>query len=99
MGRLIAAVAQNPRCLGLGIDEDTCVIFDGERQLRIVGTGAVYIVDGRGLTFTNAAEDRQGKLSAHGFIVHVLAEHDLFDLTTRTPKNTEKPEKKRETQK
>jgi len=96
MGRLIAAVAQNPRCLGIGIDEDTGVIFNGDKKLQILGSGAVYVVDGQALTFTNAAENQQGKLSAYGIIVHVLGEQDGFDLTTRTPMRIPKPQRKRE---
>jgi cyanophycinase len=96
MGRLIAAVAQNPRCLGIGIDEDTSVIFQGDRSFQILGSGAVYVIDGQALTFTNAAQDQRGKLSAHRLVVHVLAEQDTFDLTTRTPVNAAKPERKSE---
>jgi cyanophycinase len=96
MGRLIAAVAHNPRCLGIGIDEDTCVIFEGDRKLQILGSGAVYIVDGQSLTFTNAAENQQGKLSAYGIIVHLLGEQDQFDLSSRTPMNVPGSQRKRE---
>jgi cyanophycinase len=85
MGRLIAAVAQNPRCLGIGIDEDTSVVFEGSKDFRVSGSGAVYVVDGHALTFTNAAEDSQGTLSAFGSIVHVLADKDSFSLETRLP--------------
>lgn len=92
MGRLIAAVAQNPRCLGIGIDEDTSVVFEQSQMFRVEGSGAVYVVDGRALTFTNAAEDQQGTLSAFGMTVHVLSNHDRFALPTRTPESAP-PEK------
>jgi cyanophycinase len=86
IGRLVGAVAQNPRLLGLGIDEDTAAIFDGQRELRVLGSGAVYVVDGRGLTYTSAAENDAGVVaSVHGMALHVLAAGDLFDLETRTP--------------
>ncbi len=44
MGRLLAAVAQNPRTLGLGIDENTAVVIDCGESFYVVGTGAVYAV-------------------------------------------------------
>jgi cyanophycinase len=83
MGRLLGAVAQNPRLLGIGIDEDTAVLFDGQRELRVLGSGAVYIVDGRGMTYTNAAEDAASTASVYGMTLHVLSESDRFDLDTR----------------
>jgi cyanophycinase len=85
IGRLVGAVAQNPRLLGLGIDEDTAAAFDGHRTMRVLGSGAIYVVDGRALTYTSTAEDRGGKDSVHGLILHVLSEGDTFDLETRTP--------------
>ena len=87
MGRLIAAVAQNPRCLGIGIDEDTAAIFNGSSSFQLLGSGSIYVVDGRNLTFTNVAEDEQGKISVFGMTVHVLSSRDSFDLNTRTPVN------------
>jgi cyanophycinase len=85
IGRLVGAIAQNPRLLGVGIDEDTAAVFDGHRTMRVLGSGAIYVVDGRALTYTSTAEDRGGKDSVHGLILHVLSEGDTFDLETRAP--------------
>jgi cyanophycinase len=85
IGRLLGAVAQNPRLLGLGIDENTAVLFDGDRQFRVLGSGAVYVVDGRNATYTNITEDAADSSSIHGLIIHVLTTEDRFDLRTRLP--------------
>lgn len=86
MGRLLGAVAQNPRLLGLGIDEDTAVVFEGDRRFRIIGSGAVYVLDGSPITYTTAAEDGPQTLSIYGMKVHVLsAGTDEFDLLRREP--------------
>jgi cyanophycinase len=85
MGRLMGAVAQNPRLLGLGIDEDTALVCNGDRDFTVMGSGAVYVLDGRQLTHTNASADGKLALSAFGFVVHVLKKGDRFDLVTRTP--------------
>lgn len=97
MGRLLGAVAQNPRLLGIGIDEDTAVLFDGRRELRVLGSGAVYIVDGRGMTYTNTAEDDARVASVYGLTVHTLSASDRFDLQTREPGRlpAERPEEDR----
>jgi cyanophycinase len=85
IGRLLGAVAQNPRLLGIGIDEDTAIAFDGHRRFRVLGSGAVYVVDGRNLTYTDVAEDSGETTSIHNLMVHVLALEDQFDLTDRLP--------------
>jgi cyanophycinase len=87
MGRLLGAVAQNPRLLGMGIDEDTALVFKGHVEAAAVGSGAVYIVDGRHITYTNTAEDEQQMMSVFGVTVHVLTQGDRFDLTNRQPIN------------
>jgi cyanophycinase len=85
IGRLLGAVAQNPRLLGVGIDEDTAIAFSGHRKFRVLGSGAVYIVDGRNLTYTDVAEDAGDTTSIHNLTLHVLAAADEFDLEERMP--------------
>lgn len=85
IGRLMGAVSQNPRILGIGVDEDTAFILEG-RGLRVIGAGAVYVVDGEGITHSNIAEaDRKSTLSVHDVRLHVLSAGDSFDLDTRRP--------------
>jgi cyanophycinase len=85
IGRLLGAVAQNPRVLGIGIDEDTGIVVEGE-QFTVAGSGAVYIVDGGGVTHSNIAEARPERtLSMYDVCMHVLSTGDRFDLATRRP--------------
>lgn len=86
IARLVGAVAHNPSHLGIGIDEDTAVIVE-DGHFKVCGSGAVYILDASAVTRCNVAnlgEDQA--LSVHGLKLHVLAEGDRFDLTTRQPK-------------
>jgi cyanophycinase len=84
-GRLIGAVAHNPRILGIGIDEDTAAIVEGE-CFRVIGSGAVYVVDGSRVSHCNLAEAEPDRvLSMHGATVHVLGTGDGFDLRERRP--------------
>lgn len=86
MGRLLGAVAQNLKNLGLGIDEDTAVVVEGEDSFRVLGSGAVYVVDGRDVTYSSLSEDHhQGTLSIFNVRMHVLAEGRRFDLKERRP--------------
>jgi cyanophycinase len=85
MGRLLGAVAHNPRVLGLGIDENTAVIVEGD-VFHVIGSGGVYVVDGSDVTYCNVAEARADcALSMHDVRVHVLSSGDGFDLKTRKP--------------
>jgi len=84
-GRLIGAVAHNPRVLGMGIDEDTAAVVEGGR-FRVIGSGAVYVVDGADVSYCNVAEARaECALSMHDVRVHVLSDGDSFDLENRKP--------------
>ena len=84
-GRLIGAVAHNPRVLGLGIDEDTAAVLEGD-EFRVIGSGAVYVVDGTQVSHCNLAEARPDRvLSMHDVKVHVLSSGDRFDLAKRRP--------------
>lgn len=86
MGRLLAAVAQNPRSLGIGIDEDTAILVEGGDDFRVLGQGGVYVLDGHAMTWSNIAEAaRHSALSVFDMRLHVLSHGDVFDLRTRTP--------------
>ncbi|MFC4425150.1 cyanophycinase [Deinococcus navajonensis] len=85
MGRLLGAVAQNPRVLGIGIDEDTAIVVRGD-SFDVIGSGGVYVADGSAITHSNVAEARTGDtLSLHGVTLHVLSAGDRFDLQHRAP--------------
>jgi cyanophycinase len=85
IGRLLGAVAQNPRILGLGIDEDSAIMVHRGR-FRVLGSGAVYVVDGSKVTFSNINEaDPDLPLCIYGIKLHVLNQSDRFDLKNRRP--------------
>lgn len=90
-GRLLMIVSQSPSLLGLGVDEDTAAVvetqdeLDGPHEvLRVLGRGAVTIMDPANLV-TNAYEaKRSAPILTSGVVLHVLPEGARFDLTTRT---------------
>ena len=52
----------------------------------VLGSGAVTVVDGAGVTHSNIAEARPERtLSMHDVRLHVLAAGDGFDLGSRRP--------------
>jgi cyanophycinase len=83
--RLLGAVAENPGVLGLGIDEDTAVIVSGA-HFDVIGSGAVYVADGSGVTYTNATDRAAGRtLCLFDVRLHVLNNGSHFDIATRRP--------------
>jgi len=89
LGRLVGAVAQNPRLLGVGIDEDTAVIAEAQR-FRVIGSGAVYVVDGMRESYTNISEEAPGEVvSVFDLRLHILSGGDQFDLEARRPSRPE----------
>ncbi|MFL5605055.1 MAG: cyanophycinase [Gemmatimonadaceae bacterium] len=88
VGRLLGAVAQNPRLLGIGIDENTAVVMTGGRRFHVLGEGAVYAFNAWDLTYANLTEEsRDRALSMFGTRVDVLSQGDSYDLATRVPTN------------
>jgi cyanophycinase len=86
IGRLVAAVSQNPRLIGLGLDENTAVLVRRQKFATVIGDGAVYVVDGRRVTSSNIAlEAEERTLSVFDVKLHLLSMGDKFDLGTRCP--------------
>ncbi|AFZ25499.1 cyanophycinase [Cylindrospermum stagnale PCC 7417] len=85
LGRLIAALVQQPAVLGFGIDENTAMIVtDG--QIEVIGEGAVTIVDESEATYNNLDEILKDEpLAVFGAKLHILPHGFKFDLKTRQP--------------
>lgn len=85
ISRLLAAVALNPKHIGIGIDEDTAIILSGGgSHFKVIGSGGVYIVDCKDSTHSNVAE-RSEVLSVHNARIHLLSDGGIYDLQRRQP--------------
>lgn len=97
LGRLLAAIAQNPHVLGIGIDENTAMLVDGQ-EFTVIGSGTVSILDGRYVSITNTSEASPADALALADVrLHVLPSGYRFDLRSRSPaavveKGTVRPE-------
>jgi len=86
LGRLLGAVSQNPRSLGIGIDENTAIIVEQAESFHVIGSGGVYVVEGRFITYSTLSERHyEGTLSMYNIQLHVLSEGDSFSLAHRYP--------------
>lgn len=85
MGRLISAIASHPDRLGMGIDEDTCALVEGDGRLQVMGKGTVTIVDPGEISYTNHPNvGASDPLSLHNLRLHILSYGDCYDLHQRT---------------
>lgn len=84
MARLLSAISMHPDCLGIGIDEDTCAIFEQDGTIQVIGSGTVNIIDASELSHTNQPQVRASDpLSLHGLRLHVLCHGDRYHLDKR----------------
>ena len=84
--RLLTGIAQNPDVLGIGIDENTAIIVNKNGFFEVIGEGAVYIIDGSTISYSNVSEQYSDEiLSIYNVKLHVLREKDKFSLARRTP--------------
>lgn len=85
MGRLIQVVASNPRLVGIGLGEDTGVLFTGGGQFEVVGSGLVIVVDGSSIGFTDVSSvEHLDTFSVEDVRVHVISSGAGYNLETRT---------------
>jgi len=85
IGRLLGVVGQNPRVVGIGLDEDTAIDLVPNRGFTVIGSGGVTVLNGATVTDSNIAdEEAERTMSIVGVTLHVLSQGDRFDLRTRT---------------
>ncbi|MDJ0590728.1 MAG: cyanophycinase [Pleurocapsa sp. MO_226.B13] len=86
LARLLSAISGHSELLGIGIDEDTCAMFESDGIIRVIGKGTVTIVDPRQISHTNQAGARgSDPLSLHNLRLHILTHGDCYDLNQHLP--------------
>ena len=85
MARLMSAVAEHPERLGIGIDEDTCALFERDGLLQVMGKGTVTIIDPGEMSYTNQPDvSATDPISLHNLRVHILSYGDRYHLHKRS---------------
>jgi cyanophycinase len=96
IGRLVGAVAHNPKFIGIGIDEDTGIVVSDNQTFRVIGNGGVYVLDGHEATGSNISDARRDEMiSISNMRFHVLREGDHFDMLARRPLRAHEVAKKK----
>lgn len=83
-GRLLEVVTGNPGVIGLGLDEDAAIIVREGRRLEAIGSGAVVVIDGHDMRYSNIAHVRMGRaIAEEGILVHTLTRGHGYDIEAR----------------
>jgi cyanophycinase len=99
LGRLVTALSYNPEPLGVGVDEDTAAVIQDD-TLRVIGSGAVTVIDASGLRYTDCPEVRRGQpLALLGLKLDFLTAGCRYDLRRRVGLPPEEAPRRREEEK
>jgi cyanophycinase len=78
--RLISLVAENPKLLGIGIDESTAIIVNPDDTFDVIGERSVIVYDVLGADVNIfPAKD----ITVHSGRLHILKQGDSFDFKAR----------------
>jgi cyanophycinase len=93
VGRLLIALyALRQFSLGIGIDEDTAAVCQGD-TVEVLGSSGILVVDvAAAKAAGNFTWSTDGGFQAKGIVLHHLEEGDRFNVTTRSP--LPRPERK-----
>lgn len=83
--RLFHVVTENPGVLGIGLGEETGIIWDlDDGYFSVLGNRNIVIVDGKTICFSNTADVEPGKpFTTEGITVHILSTGFQFDFEER----------------
>jgi len=95
LGRLITALAYNPRPIGIGLDEDTAAFLAPGGLLEVVGSGAITVLDPAEVEYSSMDSARpHDPVCVIGMRLHVLTEGATFHIETRRatpPERSQEP--------
>ncbi len=85
LGRLLAALVLEPADIGLGIDEDTAIVVQGD-EFEVIGSGSVTVVDETNSTHNNLEGLLKDEpIALCGVQLHILPQGYRFNVRKRQP--------------
>ena len=84
LSRLLSAIAAHGNLLGVGIDEDTCAMFDSEGNIQVLGRGTVTIVDPKAVSHNSYDRVHSNEpIGIHNLSLHILSHGDRYNIAQR----------------
>ncbi|GAB3289652.1 cyanophycinase [Hymenobacter humi] len=82
--RMAQIIATNPGCIGLGLEEDTGVVVTQGREVEVIGSGVVTVVEGQDVTATNIHLIKPGEpITIRDLRMHILSSGQRYTLPTQ----------------
>ena len=81
--RMAQVIATNPTCIGVGIEEDTCLIIRDGMEAEVIGSGVVIILNGQSLQSSNMEKDEL--ITMRGLQVDILAKGEKYSIPQINP--------------
>jgi cyanophycinase len=84
--RMAQVLITNPTSIGIGIEEDSGIIVENGRKMRVTGTGLVVIIEGFDIVDSDLKSFEEGKpVSARNLKVHLLSDGDIYEVPQINP--------------
>jgi cyanophycinase len=84
--RMSQVIITNPTSIGIGIEEDTGIIVQNGREMQVIGTGLVIIIEGLEIVEANIKDFSEDKpVTARNLKVHLLSDGDKYQLPQINP--------------
>jgi cyanophycinase len=79
--RMVQAILTNPQCIGIGLEEDTAILFSEGKEMEVVGSGLITIVNGKDMLQSNIHEIDPGEpITVRGLKIDLLGNGDRYTL-------------------
>ena len=84
--RMSQVIITNPTSIGIGIEEDTCIMVTNGREMKVVGTGLVVVIEGFEIEEANIKEFADDKpVTARNLKFHLLSDGDEYHVSQINP--------------
>ncbi len=84
LGRLLTALAYNPRPIGIGLDENTAAFLGPDDRFEVAGSGALTVVDPSEIEYSSmSSAKRRDPICVVNVRLHVLTEGAVYSIPER----------------
>ncbi|ARS34694.1 cyanophycinase [Pontibacter actiniarum] len=81
--RMAQCIVTNPGCIGIGLEEDTAVYVTEGREMEVLGSGLITVVDGMGMDCTDIYKITTGEpFSVRSLRIHLLSSGEKYTVPT-----------------
>ncbi len=82
--RMSKAIALSTLQIGVGLGEDTGVVITNGNELEVIGSGIVFIIDGKGIRHNNVPLIKEGEtIAMENLNVHILEKGNRYHAVER----------------